>query len=51
MHLTEQLSPLEAPRYSNDPQQMRHYWYAFLLTEEFAGPCDDWNTYCMGTEL
>lgn len=38
-------------QYSNVPQEMRHYWHAFMLTDEYSSVLDDWNMYCMGHQI
>jgi len=40
-HMARSLNPQDAP----------HYWDAFFLTDELYGPYDDWQMYCMGSEL
>lgn len=46
------MSALEYPRYSNIPQEMVHYWHAFVCTPETgASVSDEWNMYCMGHAL
>lgn len=38
-------------QYSNIPEEMLHYWHAFMCTDEFSSPHDDWTMYCMGHQL
>lgn len=39
-------------QYSNNPQEMKHFWHAFMLTEEYSDSVlDDWNMYCMGHQI
>jgi hypothetical protein len=51
MHANEYMTNQEYNRYSNNPQDMQHYWHAFMLTDEYESVVDDWNMYCMGTQL
>ncbi len=47
----ELLSNLDPLAHAINPNECMHYWRAFLDTPEFSGPYDDWQTYCMGTEI
>ena len=50
--MDQYLNQHEYNPYSNDPQDMRHYWHAFLCTDECSNSVlDDWNMYCMGHQL
>lgn len=45
------MNQFEFNLYSNVPQEMLHYWHAFMLTDEYSDVLDDWTMYCMGHQL
>jgi hypothetical protein len=49
MKLTESATRIEL--YIPDPNEMHHYWWAYMNWPDYSCIRDDWSMYCMGGEL